>query len=394
LKHTNGLVRYLIASSLVRTADEASRVLLLLVAIDRVDSARLGGLLVACFLVPHVIAAPATGVLADRARNRARFQAVALGFFGCCLAATGVLTGSIPLALLLAIALAGGCVGPLVTGGMTSLVGTLVPAEQRDRAYGLDVLTYNIAGVIGPAGAAFLVHQAGPVVASLTAGAFGIAGAVIVATLAIPPVTREAAPVPLSLRALVSPDAAHLMLRNRTLRATTLGSSLGAAGFAIIPLATVLLAERADRPALTSLLVGATALGGIVGSVLYAWRPYGSGNPCRTAAIALAGIAMPLLVATTVTAHDGVLILLFTLAGFPTGPLASSVFVVRDRESPPALRTQVFTLAAGLKMTCSAIGAFAGGLAVSAGAIGLLVTIAVVHLGATVLTLLIDSRGS
>lgn len=264
-----GIPRYLAAAFTARLADDGSRVLLLLLAIDRLESAAIGGLLVACFLLPHVLAAPTTGVLADRSPNRSRFQAIALLGFGASLAAVGALAGHVPLVVVVAVALAGGCLGPLVTGGMTSLLGLMAPPEDRDRLYGLDVLTYNAAGIAGPAGAALLADLVSPAGATIVLGTCAMLGAVLTVSLSLPAHDDSEHP-PLSLRRLVSVDAVRHMIANRSLRAATIGSSMGAAGFAAIPLATVLLAEEADRPARTSLLLGVVAAGGLLGSMLYA----------------------------------------------------------------------------------------------------------------------------
>jgi hypothetical protein len=53
-----GLKRYLIIVVLVRLADEGARIALLLLALERTDSAAVGGLPIAVLLVPQVIAAP------------------------------------------------------------------------------------------------------------------------------------------------------------------------------------------------------------------------------------------------------------------------------------------------------------------------------------------------
>ncbi|HEU4907496.1 MAG TPA: hypothetical protein VFT17_01390, partial [Propionibacteriaceae bacterium] len=64
---SRGLQRYLITAVLIRLADEGARVALVLLALERTNSAAVGGLLVAVLLVPQVIAAPAIGLLTDRA---------------------------------------------------------------------------------------------------------------------------------------------------------------------------------------------------------------------------------------------------------------------------------------------------------------------------------------
>src|SRR5215212_6715543 len=60
------LSRYLVAAVFVRLADEGARVALVLLALDRLGNAGAGGVLVAALLIPHVVAAPGVGLLADR----------------------------------------------------------------------------------------------------------------------------------------------------------------------------------------------------------------------------------------------------------------------------------------------------------------------------------------
>jgi len=80
----------------------------------------------------------------------------------------------------------------------------------------------------------------------------------------------------------------------------------------------------------------------------------GTGTPIAIAAIA------PSLEATAV---------LFGLSGVFIGPFGSALFLSRTEYADPAVRTQVFTIGAGLKVTASALGAaligFAAGLPVA-----------------------------
>jgi hypothetical protein len=59
---TRALPRYLITAVLIRLADEGARIGLVLLALERTNSAAVGGLLVAVLLVPQVVAAPAIGL--------------------------------------------------------------------------------------------------------------------------------------------------------------------------------------------------------------------------------------------------------------------------------------------------------------------------------------------
>jgi MFS family permease len=372
-----GVVRYVIAASLARLADEGGRVVLILLAIDRTGSTAFGGLLVACFLVPHVIAAPVTGALADRSSKRTHIQAVALLTFGVCLALVSGLTGAIPSILILLIALIGGCTGPLVTGGMTSLLGLMVPEPLRDRAYGLDILTYNVAGIVGPAVAVLLAEVLTPSLSTLTLGLSAMLGAILV--LGLPMNLADSSPLHPNARDLMSLDAIRFMTRNLALRTATIVSSLGAAGMAAFPIAAVLLAQETGRGGLAGLCIAASALGSLAASIVYTRRPFGTAQPVRTAIICLFVMAA-IFGAIPFVGPWYVDVALCLLAGVPSSPLASSIFLVRDRESEMEMRTQIFTLGAGFKMSCSAVGSAIAGVAASAGSGALFVGIAAIQL--------------
>ncbi|MFG3207326.1 hypothetical protein [Streptomyces sp. NPDC048192] len=69
---------------------------------------------------------------------------------------------------------------------------------------------------------------------------------------------------------------------------------------------------------------------------------------------------------------------LFAAAGFCTGPLFSALLASRERYAPAAVRTQVFTLGAGLKSTFAAAGAAGAGALGGLGASPLLLGTAAV----------------
>jgi hypothetical protein len=227
LREQPGLIRYLAAAVLGRVADEGGRIVLVLLAIDRTGSTAVGGLLAGCFLVPHVIAAPISGAIADRSPHRARVQGAALVTFGFCLALVAILAGNVPNGVLMVVAIIGGCAGPLLTGGMTSLLGNLVPGATRDRAYGLDIATYNLAGIVGPAAGAMLAALVSPMIATFALGASALAGGILVVRL---PGEKPSGQYgrPAVETSLLSLDAMRHMVRNPSLRTATIVSSLGA----------------------------------------------------------------------------------------------------------------------------------------------------------------------
>ena len=110
------LSRYFAAAVLVRLADEGARVALVLLALDRLGSAGAGGVLVAALLIPHVVAAPGVGLLADRIGQPRWVIAGAAAGFAASLAGVAACLGRLPMWISVVVLLLGGCCGPALTG--------------------------------------------------------------------------------------------------------------------------------------------------------------------------------------------------------------------------------------------------------------------------------------
>ncbi len=355
---TRQLVHYAVAAVLVRLADEGARVALALLAVQRTGSASTGGALIAALLVPHVLAAPIVGLLADRAlRPRFLLAGAALGFGGA-LGVTAAALGRLPLPVVLVILVTGGCCGPALTGGLTSQLSTLVPGERLPRAFGLDSLTYNSAGIIGPAAAAVLAAAASAAVATGALAAGAVTGGVLIAALPIRAHPPNGSP-PTEGQLLAG---ARVLVRDRTLAAVTGATCLGQVGLGALPVVTVILTEQHHHPAAAGWLLAAVAAGGLLGSLAWTWRP---AAPAHAATVVMAGLAaagLPLTVAAFLPAGLPFTAVLFALSGVGTGPLFGALLVTRQDRAPPALRTQVFTLGAGAKITATAAGAALAGV--------------------------------
>ncbi|WP_250006999.1 MFS transporter [Actinoplanes sp. M2I2] len=372
------LTRYLGVAVCARLADEGARVAILLLVLERTGSASLGGALIAALMVPHVLAAPVVGSVADAARQRRVVYVSAYLIYAACLGAAAVLIGR-STAGAVAVLVVAGCVAPLLIGGLSSLLGDLVPG-RLERAFGLDVMSYSMAGIAGPAFAAVLAGLAGPAWATAGLAALVLVAAVLVTTLPLPLGTGS--------RRLASPFAAlGLMWRRPRLGAVTAGTVFSLAGLGALPLVGALLAAQQERPELTGVILSAGAAGGLIGSLLCTRWPIRRWRPEWVVAVCLAATAVPFVI--LVFLPGGWLGLpLFALAGGLGAPVSVAVFAVRDQESPPGVRTQVFTLGAGLKVTAAAAGAAAAGLAAGIGAPALLAAIAVCQvLGAVAVVL-------
>src|SRR6185369_4972436 len=250
------------------------------------------------------------------------------------------------LPVVLALAAVAGCCGPMVFGGLSSRVDDVTPPRRRPHARGLDAATYNVAEIAGPAAGALFTTALG---ADVSAGVLAAAGLCASAVLLSVGGTRR--PRPRGSR-LVDDlrDGLRCVLASPPLRAVTFATSVGAfAGGALAPTA-VLLGIHAGHPAGGGFLITALGTGALVGSLLVARFPIGRWPAHRVAIACLAGGGVSIAAVALAPGWWPLTLALFALAGLFDGPLLASVLQVRSAESPPHLRTQVFTLGAGVKV--------------------------------------------
>ncbi|MGW0424731.1 MFS transporter [Streptomyces sp. NPDC003015] len=272
------LVRYMLVAVLVRLASEGARVGVVVLAVERTGSASFGGALVAALLFPSVGAAPLAGALADRVRRRRLFHSGCLVSYGTGLTVVAGLIGRAPAPIVLTMAAAAGCCTPLLTGGLTSLLSDLLPSTELPRAFSLDAVSYNLAGITGPALASALAAVTGPAPAVVALGAGAAAGGLLVFALPLRSRPgRGAGPRPAGLGAAIV-----LLVRDPPLRSLTWASGVGQLGIGALPVVCVLLATHYRTPWAAGGLMTAMALGSLTGSLAYAWRPWGTLRPERT----------------------------------------------------------------------------------------------------------------
>jgi MFS family permease len=145
----------------------------------------------------------------------------------------------------------------------------------------------------------------------------------------------------------------------------TLTSSLGQIGPGGLAVVAAVLATSQHKPAGSGLLLTAVAVGAFIGSLLWTWRPIAVDHAPLVTAISMIGIGVPIAIAAAAPSLEATAVL-FGLSGVFIGPFGSALFLSRTQYAGPAVRTQVFTIGAGLKVTASALGAaligFAAGL--------------------------------
>lgn len=178
------------------------------------------------------------------------------------------------------------------------------------------------------------------------------------------------------------------LVRNPPLRSVTWGSSVGQLGVGALPVVSVLLAAEYHAPWATGGLMTAFAAGALAGSLSYAWHPVGRRRPERVVLWGLPATGVPLALVPW-AGHAATAAALFAVAGFCTGPLFSALLASRERYAPTAVRTQIFTLGAGLKSTFAAAGAGAAGALSGLGAVPVMLGTAACQVAAGALSLVL-----
>ncbi|MFI6789149.1 MFS transporter [Nonomuraea sp. NPDC050383] len=363
------IARYMFGAITARTGDEMSGPALLVAGLALTGSPVVASWLLAGLTASAAIGGPLLGVLLDRALRPGRMLA------GCLLGYTGGLLvvllglGHVPDAALIGVAVLAGVLGPALTGGWTAQLPLLVPAGRLERASALDAISYNAAGLAGPAavaGVAAAWDGRSAVVVSL---ALMVAAAPIAYRL---PGRPERGVRTEGIRRELAAGFTAIG-RNAPLRRATVTSMVSYAGVPMFVVGAPLLGGAlAGGAAYGALLLAVTAGGALATNALLARRRSTSPSPdailvCATlllgAALALAAVTPHLAAARPgpFTGAFGVAVLAAALAGVAEGPQLTALLSVRHREAPAERRSQIFTTGASLKITSFAAGSAVAG---------------------------------
>ncbi|MFC3999104.1 MFS transporter [Nocardiopsis sediminis] len=390
---------YLAGAAAARTGDEMSGPALLLLGVAATGSATAGAALLAGLTVSAAAGGPVIGVLLDRSARPGRLLAGALAAYAAGIAACAGLLGRAPLPVVVAVAVATGVLGPVLSAGWTAQLPRVVPPGASARATALDAMTFSAAGLVGPALAGLLASAAG-------AGA-GVAAAAALITLALP--AAWALPAAGASAATDPPRApagdgrrlrgadvvagVRVIAGNPALLRATVVSSVSLAAGGMLVVCTPALGARllggAENGVLLLSLMALCALGA---NALLARRPPAVRPDTVLVVCVLAQAAGVAVVAAA--PNTAVLVVAVAVIGAAEGPQLTSLFAIRHREAPDRLRAQVFTTGASLKITAFAAGsAVAGPLADLSPAL-CLATAAAVHLVAAGLDVVLGARGA
>lgn len=418
------LFRYMTGAVAARTGDEMSGPALLVMGLAVTGSPVPASWLLAGLTVSAAAGGPLLGVLLDRSARPGRLLASCLlGYAGGLLLILALL-GRVPDAVVIGLAVVTGLLGPALTGGWTAQLPLVAGPGRLGRATALDSMSYNVAGLAGPAlvgavaafgggGAAVLV-SAGLLIAALPAAyglpsrgglavragtGHGVRGGIGRGELPARVVRAKVGMVGAEVRAGVS-----AIVRNVALRRATVGSMVSCCGLAMLVVSAPVLGERlTGQSGHGALLLAVTAAAGLTANAVLAalTRPRsparadapgpwdvaeqagdlaeqtehsgnrveqaGNGPGARfwdvvqAAGTAVLGVGMVVL---AVSGTFWVAVVGAAVAGLGEGPQLTALFAVRHREAPARLRSQVFTTAASVKITSFALGsALAGPLA-------------------------------
>ncbi|MEV4249782.1 MFS transporter [Streptosporangium canum] len=354
---------YLAGAVAARTGDEMSGPALLLLGLSLTGSPATGASLLAGLTVSSALGGPIFGVLLDRSPRPGRLLAAALAAYACGLLLILLALGHVPVALLVGVAVLAGLLGPALAGGWTAQLPLVVGEAGIGRGSMLDGLTYNLAGLTGPALTGVLATVAGAPVP--------VAVSIALVLLAFPAAwslparpARPARPAGDGGGSLWREVAAGFssIARIAGLRRATVTTMVSFAGVGMLVVCSPLLgAELTGEAGHGAVLLSALAVSALAANALLARRP--PATPDRIILISTLLLAAGSALAA-VAGSPAVAVAAVVVAGAGEGPQLTAVLAVRHRDAPERLRGQIFTTAASLKITSFAAGsAIAGPLA-------------------------------
>jgi hypothetical protein len=350
-------------------ASAGSVVALPILAVQQMGDVAVGGLLVAASMGPSVLAAPLVGAVLDSSRRPALWVAAA-GLLTAAAFGAAAFAGSIPLPAVFAMLMVAGTVSPFYMGGLSSFVVGIIPDIRR--AFAVDSLSYNASAVAGPALVALFALF---LLAQWTL-------AILAAAAALGPVALRGVRLRAHGRASGSLWQAvkaglHRIFSHRPLAVLTVSSTftqLGQGGLAIA--AVALSIERVGSPAEGAAVVTAFAVGSLLGAVVETARPArGRPHVVMIAGFLATGLLTMVAAVDVGTAWTVVAI---GLSGVFTASTSAAMLFLRNVHSPAHLRSQIFTVSAGFRVSASAAGAALAGSATGWGGAATVAAVGVV----------------
>lgn len=364
---------YQVASIPLRLASAGTVVVLPILTLQQIDDVAVGGFLASAALFPSVVAAPYVGAILDRMRHPRRLLVLAAGLTAFSYIAAAFV-GDFPTPLIAALLLLAGLTTPVYMGGLSSFA-TDVIADRR-AAYAQDSLSYTIASVGGPAVAALMIGIATPRAAMVLMSALALVGAA--GSLGV---TMKPRPTPAATIHQTIASGVTYLIRHRPIMIVTLaGTTSQVAGGALGVAAVALSVERVQSSVAAPAIVTAFAVGGLIGALAIAFKRWSTRPPEWVMGVGFAATGVFILAAVP-DLGIYVALAMMVLAGVWTAPANAAMLYLRDEQSPPAVKSQVFTIGAGLRAAAAAVGAAWASSAFTVGAVWLFLGIGTIWIG-------------
>jgi MFS family permease len=380
-------VRYLAASIPVRLVTEGTNVALALAAAIDLHDVAIAGALIAVLTAPSVLAAPLIGALLDAVPSP-RLAMLGASLLMAAVLVLAAFLDVVPLPLVFAGLLVGGCVLPVFMGGLSAFVNEVMPGDVT-RGFAVDALSYNIAGIAAPAIVSAATVLLSPTGALLALAGVAVVGGLMLQTLPLSP--RGGSAHPVALARGIAAAARHLVTHGPLARAVSAGALVTLGGGALPVVAVLLALARGAHASGGGWLLTGFAIGGVTGALLIT-VPAVTRRLARFPArwVMACGFSLTGLF-TLVAAFTPGFALTFValmLAGLPDAPGVSAMLRIRQEESPDTVRAQVFIVAAGLRVATASIGAALVGVLAGAPVTMLVVLVALPWLLAAPILLL------
>jgi predicted MFS family arabinose efflux permease len=363
LRAQPGYLKFLSAATLARVSDEMFSVGVVLLVLERTDSAGLAGAAVAAITLPSLISGPLLGAWLDLTGRRRTLMVIDQIVISCVLVALVVLVGHAPVWVIPLVVLPAGVTYPLSFGGFTSMIPALVPGELLPPANAVETTSFNAALVTGPALAGTLSAAVGPEAPLLVEA--GLALAALALIVRIPGL--DSPPERADERTLwsIAADGLRQIALVPQLRGVTAAAAIGLGGLGLLTVAFPLFAV--DHLGVERSAAGYMWAAFAVGSTLGALSLVRIQRRFPPERIVLTGYAVfgLLMLSWPLAGSLPVFLVLVSVAALVDGPALAAQFAVRQQNVPPSLYGQVFTTAVGLKVGSFALGAALAGAVVT-----------------------------
>lgn len=388
----SGLFAYAALASLARGAGAGLPSAVILGVLAAGGTASDGSLLIAAFAGVSGLLGPLVGAFADRLEHPKRGYLVAAIFLMTYAALLSIGLGSWPGGLLVVMAGVAGLAQPLFFGALSAQLPRIAPGVPPARAYAVDVGTYNVADIAGPAivGLAFIIDTAVPGASSLeVVSVMYVLAILALLVVHIPPRSHTHGEPPPSLAA--SLRYLDIFWHSVPLRRSTVISTIAFIGIAGVVVAAPLLgADLAGQSGTGALLLAVVAAGALCGSIVMARRPIRM-DPGTNVVISTVGIGIGMILIAVSPALWWAFPAAFLL-GLAEAPQLAAVMQVRDRESPRHARALVFSTATSAKTAAFAFGSLLAAALVTQGWRELLIGGALIEFVAVAVGLLVAGR--